>query len=127
MAWAYGETVMDLRSLLSGKHVATVKSRETWQLSLESLMRLGTQEDPGEGMDTETGMDYKDYLRMFLFLEQKESKSLRTLSLIEQNMRYVYGQSYFQADACISRMELESTSKLRRGIRYTYKTYYGYN
>lgn len=127
LAWAYGETVMDLRSLLSGKHVATVKSRETWQLSLESLMRLGTQEDPGEGMDTETGMDYKDYLRMFLFLEQKESKSLRTLSLIEQNMRYVYGQSYFQADACISRMELESTSKLRRGIRYTYKTYYGYN
>lgn len=127
LAWAYGETVMDLRALLSGKHVATVKSRETWQLSLESLMRLGTQEDPGEGMDAETGMDYRDYLRMLLFLEQKETKSLRTLSVIEQNMRYAYGQSYFQADSCVSRMELESTSKLRREIRYSYKTYYGYN
>lgn len=130
-AWAYGETVMDLRALLSGKHVATIKSRETWQLSLEGLMRLGTEEDPGEGMDTETetetGMDYKDYLRMLLFLENKESRSLRSLSIIEQNMRYAYGQTYFQADACISRVEVESTSKLRRGICYSYKTYYGYN
>ncbi len=127
LAWAYGETIMDLRALLAGKHVATVKSRETWQLSLEALMRLGTEEDGEAVTDVESGMDYEDYLRMLLFLEQKEKKSFRTLGIIEQNMRNVYGQEYFKADACISRIELKSTSKLRRGIRYTYKTYYGYN
>ncbi len=126
-AWAYGETIMDLRSLLSGNHVATVKSKETWQLSLEALMRLGTEADRGTVTDVESGMNYEDYLRMLLFLEHKETKSLRTLAIIEQNMRCVYRQDYFQADACISRIELESTSRLRRGIRYTYKTYYGYN
>ena len=34
LAWAYGETVMDLRTLLKGNRVPLVKSKESWQLSL---------------------------------------------------------------------------------------------
>ncbi len=45
LAWAYGETVMDLRSMLKGNRVPLVKSRESWQLQLSSLLTLGTQED----------------------------------------------------------------------------------
>src|SRR5699024_5977172 len=79
LAWAYGETVMDLRSLLSGNRVPLIKSKESWQLSLSSLLTLGTEEDQSEGMDTEGGLLYREYLRMLLFLEKQESCAVRAL------------------------------------------------
>ena len=37
------------------------------------------------------------------------------------------GQTFFRADACISRVEFHSTCNLRRGIMYDFPTYFGYN
>ena len=126
LAWAYGETVMDLRSMLKGNRVPLVKSRESWQLQLSSLLTLGTQEDTKEGADAPEGLEYKDYLRMLLFLAPKQTSGLRALGIIEQNLRKVYGQAYFRADLCISRVEFRSVCRLRRGIHYEFPTYFGY-
>ena len=49
LAWAYGESVMDVRTLLNGKKIAVVKDDASWQLSLSGLMKLGTEEDTGDG------------------------------------------------------------------------------
>ena len=70
---------MDLRSMLKGNRVPLVKSRETWQLQLSSLLTLGTQEDTKEGADAPEGLEYKDYLRMLLFLAPKQTSGLRAL------------------------------------------------
>ena len=126
LAWAYGESIMDLRSLLKGSRVPLVKSKESWQLQLSKLLTLGTDEDLSEGRDDENGLSYSEYLRMLFFLSKKETAALRTLGIIEQNMRKVHGQTYFHADFCISRMEIQSVCSLRRGIRYQFRTYYGY-
>ena len=126
LAWAYGETIMDMRSLLTGKKVPFIKSEESWQLSWQAFLTLGTEEDTSEGMDYGEGMDYKEYLRVLLFLEKKETAAIRTLGIIEQNLRMRYGQPYFHADYCISRMEIHTECTLRRNISYDYKTYYGY-
>lgn len=126
LAWAYGESIMDIRSLLKGSRVPLVKSKESWQLQFSKLLTLGTKEDVSEGRDDENGLGYSEYLRMLLFLANKEATALRTLGVIEQNMRKVYGQAYFRADFCISRMEIGSVCSLRRGVRYQFKTYYAY-
>lgn len=126
LAWAFGETVMDIRSLLKGNHVPLVKTRETWQLQLSALLTLGTEEDVKEGADAPEGLGYKDYLRMLLFLESRQTSGLRALSMIEQNLRKVHGQAYFRADLCISRLEFRSVCMLRRGISYDFPTYFGY-
>ena len=126
LSWAYGETVMDLRSLLGGSRVPLVKDDMSWQLSLSSLMSLGTEEDVNEGKDTTGGMDYRDYLRMLLFLEGKEARGLRTLGMIEQNLRKESGLTWFKADLCVGRMELWTECRLRREIQYRFPTYYGY-
>lgn len=126
LAWAYGESIVDIRTLLAGNKVALTKSKETWQLQLSGLLKLGTQEDLSTGQDVENGQDYTEYLRMLLFLENSNTKALRTLTVIEKNLQSIYGQSYFRADLCVNRMEIESSSRLRRGIQYTYRTYYGY-
>ncbi len=126
LAWAVGESVMDLRSLMKGGKVPLVKSAETWQLSLAGLMTLGTEDDHGEGMDSEEGLDYKGYLRGLLLLENKNNLLHRTEDLIELCMRNEKGLAWFRADHCIYRMEVTSTVRLRRGITYTFDTYYTY-
>ncbi len=126
LAWAYGESVMDLRSLLKGSKVPLVKSKESWQLQLSKLLTLGTEEDRSEGRDDAEGLSYAEYLRILLFLTGKEAVALRALGVIEQNLRTAFGQTYFRADYCISRMEIQSVCRLRRGIRYQFRTYYGY-
>lgn len=126
LAWAYGESIMDVRSLLKGNKVPLVKSKESWQLQFSKLLTLGTEEDRSEGRDDENGLGYSEYLRMLLFLARKDATALRSLGIIEKNMQKLYGQPYFHADFCISRMEIWTICSLRRGIRYQFKTYYGY-
>lgn len=127
LAWAYGEAIVDLRSLLKGNRVPLLKTKESWQLGLSSLMTLGTAEDHNDGADAEGGLLYKEYLRMLLFLKDKKSSGERTLDLIEQNLRVKYGLDFFRADQCISKIELKSICKLRRGITFEFPTYFAYN
>lgn len=127
LTWAYAEAVVDLRSLLKGNKVPLVKSKESWQIKLSSLMTLGTADDHNDGADIEGGLPYKEYLRMLLFLKKKEDTARRTLDLIEQNLRTKYGLGFFRADYCISLVEFLSTCSFRRGITYAFPTYFGYN
>ena len=42
------------------------------------------------------------------------------LDLIENNLRTKHGLTAFRADQCVSKMEMDSTCKLRRGIHYRF-------
>lgn len=126
LAWAFGESVVDLRSLLKGGRIPMVKTEKSWQLSLSGLMRLGESGEVNDGKDLSEGFLYKEYLRILLFLEKPEKAGMRALDLIEQNMKMVYGQTYYRADYCISKIEIKSTVQFRRGITYKFQTYFGY-
>lgn len=126
LAWAYGESVMDVRSLLNGSRVPLVKSEESWQLSLAGLLKLGESGDLNDGKDTKNGLPYKEYLRMLLFLEKKETVGLRALDMVEQRLKVRHGLTFFRADQCISKLEIATTCNLRRGSTYRFRTYFGY-
>lgn len=126
LAWAFGESVMDLRSLLKGGRIPLAKTEKSWQLSLSGLMKLGESGEVNDGKDLSEGLLYKEYLRILLFLEKPEKAGMRALDLIEQNMKKVYGKTFYRADYCISRMEIKSTVQFRRGITYNFQTYFGY-
>ncbi len=126
LAWAFGESIMDLRSLMRGYGVPLTKNGESWQLSLSGLMSLGSQESGQEGADTQGGMKYEEYLRVLLFLNYKQEMPFRVLDLVELCLRQEKGLTWFRADDCISRMEVASNVSLRRGITYRFHTYYGY-
>lgn len=126
LAWAYGEGIMDVRSLLAGKNVTLMKTGETWQLSLESLLTLGTAGDDGQSNDMKTGYSYKQYLQMLLLLEKKEVLSMRGLDLIECNMQQIERMPFFRVDRCITKLELNNVCSMRRGIQYQFKTRFIY-
>lgn len=126
MAWAYGESIMDLRVLTAGGKVPSVKTKENWKLSLSGLLKLGTTQDSGSSSAGESGLSYEDYLKMLSLLETKETLRMRMLDLLEWNLKMRLNCPFFQADACITRMRIQSICQLRRGITYQFSTYYAY-
>lgn len=125
-AWAFGESVVDLRALLSGKKAALIKNSENWQLSLSDLMTLGTGEDVLEGMDAEGGLTYKDYLRVLLFLENEDKLTMKALDRVEQNMRIEKEAEGFCVDACVVKLKLQNNAEIRKGLTYRFPVYFGY-
>ena len=126
LAWAAGESIVDIRTLLAGKRAALVKSTDTWQLPLSSLLTLGSGTDQSEGSDVSGGLAYKDYLRMFLFLENADDVNMRVLDRIEENIKTEYGMGWFRADQCITKLEVKNTVEILGGITYTFPVYFGY-
>lgn len=125
LAWAFGESIMDVRTLLDGGKVELVKTNENWQLKLSSLFTLGTGEDKMEVNHSEKGLSYKEYLRILLFMSPKEESTMRSLDVLEMKMQMKKG-TFFQVDHCVSKMEIRSRCHMRRGITYEFSTEYGY-
>ena len=49
LAWAYGESLTDVKTLLAGKKVPAVKSKESWNLTLDGLLELAKNRSIPEG------------------------------------------------------------------------------
>lgn len=126
LAWSYGEALVDVRTLLSGKKVALTKSAETWTLSLAGLTALGAGGSIPEGKDAQNGFSYERYLQMLLLLEDRDILVMRALDMVELNLRSRDGLEFFRADNCVSAMEAEFTCSLRRGVEYRFSSRYGY-
>ena len=126
LAWAAGESVVDIRTLLSGNRTALIKSSDTWQLPLSSLLTLGSGTEQIDGSDVPGGITYKDYLRMFLFLKDPDDINMRVLDRIEENIKMEYGMDWFRTDQCITKIEVKNTSEILGGITYTFPVYFGY-
>lgn len=76
LAWAYGESLTDVKTLLAGKKVPAVKSKESWNLTLDGLLELAKNRSIPEGKETEEGNSYEQYLQMMLVLKSKEERSM---------------------------------------------------
>lgn len=118
-AWAYGEGIQDLRALAEGKKVPIVKTRETWQLSLENLMKLGTEEEVKSSIEDAEGIGYKDYIYTFLLAENTERLCMRGLDLMELKLG-------IRVDGCVTAIQIQSTCEMQLKIRDTFLTEYQY-
>lgn len=119
LAWAYGESMVDVRALLKQKKVPMVKTAESWQLQLSNLMKLGTSEEITGEKDLANGLSYQDYLKGLLLLENTEDLCMRSLDMIESNL-------HIKTDKCMTKVQLESVVSLRRGIQDTFKAEFAY-
>ena len=85
-AWAYAESILDVRALLQKKKVPFFKTEESWVLSFEGIANL--LEGGGEAVrDDPTGMSYEDYLRMFLYVSDFHKDAYRVMDLIQAKMQ----------------------------------------
>ena len=97
-AWAYAESIQDVRLLLSGSKVPLLKTADTWHLSLDHM--LNYQEHLEQSKDAE-GLDYAMYLRILLLLQDQEEKTKRFMDVVEMNLRKTEGNRFFRMDGCV--------------------------
>ena len=125
-AWAGGESVADLRTLLAGQRVPAIKTSENWSVSLAELPLILSSDKRAEVKETEKGLSYKDYLRILLFLKDTKEVIMRLADRIEENIRSLPEKEYFRIDQCVTKLEIENKVTVYGDISYTFPAYFGY-
>lgn len=106
-AWAYGESVLDVRTLLAGGKIPWIKTAENWNSSLSGLgsLLMGT----AKAKEDENGEDYAGYLQKLLYLKSEKLLNYRAMDLLEQRLRQGDGYEKLQMDAMIVSLRAEFT------------------
>lgn len=102
LAWAYAESVLDVKVLLAGEKVALIKNASNWKVSLENVGQLAAMDV--KQMGDENGIDYEHYMQMLLLVANKEKVTMRALDLIELQMRCDTNRN-FKVDHCVYAVE----------------------
>ena len=103
LAWAYGESLFDVRILLHGGRVPLAKTRDNWNVPLSSLINLESDLKRADqaARGPSSGLQYEDYLRLLLDMQGRPVLQKRSLDLIELNIRALDGYSAFRVDNCV--------------------------
>lgn len=106
-AWAFAESVLDVRALLSGKRIPLLKSDETWTTELENIGEVLN----GYPMAKEStwGMDYKSYLRVLLLMHNEQEIAMRAMNVQEGTIREIYQDNTFCLDELLVAVSMEIT------------------
>lgn len=82
-AWAYMESILDVRALLEGKKIAWMKSSEQWTSGIGQMNT--SMEGFSVAKDCENGWNYTKYLQFLLCLKKDRVINYRSMDLIEVN------------------------------------------
>lgn len=101
-AWAYVESILDVRALLLGNRVELLKSQEQWVTQLGSLL---TAFQGGAAKNCEDGLSYQDYLKGFLFAVNSRKLAYRMMDVVEQNIRLLPAYRNCRMDHMLCKIE----------------------
>lgn len=122
-AWAYVESLQDVKTLLSGGRVPIFKTAADWKTGIDSLLNVKGSLTADSGG---SGLDYKDYLQIMLFLENKEKRTFRAMDIMEMDIRRTAGNGRFRMDACFDTYQAELSVSSRFGYSYEMTRCYGF-
>jgi hypothetical protein len=100
LAWAFAESIADVRTLLGGKKCAFWKGDGTWRTSLEGALNLQNSASGFGDEEDAKGLSYEDYLGILLAAVGRETKTMRSLDVIEGVIKRISGCGGFYIDQC---------------------------
>ena len=115
MVWALGEAMLDVRILMSGGSVPIVKSSGDWKLDLEGIMNIGEILTSVTAPGKQRGIGnwcYEDYLKIFLYMQNRDEQVLRVLDLIEANLQKNYSMA-FRITNCVQQLNIKSKFQIK--------------
>lgn len=98
-AWAYAESLSDMKILLNGGKVMPVKTEEQWHTDIFHLSTSFAQADHSQ---QEKGLSYSNYLQLLLWTMQDQRLAERGMDMMEKN-------TGVQMDSLVSRAECSYT------------------
>lgn len=124
-AWAYAESVYDVRTLLKGGKIPLIKNSETWHYSISGMLDFAS--DTSVDTSNNIGISYEEYLRIFLATENVQTKTNRAMDIIEMDVRKCEGNKYFRLDTCIDYLQAEVLTSSSYGYNHSItRSYYYY-
>lgn len=105
-AWAFIESILDIRALLQGDQIPLIKTSEQWTSDI-----WGLSSSTGgfvKAKKCSSGLDYSQYLQNLLFLQNSKTSSYRAMDLQENVIRQVEGYEDFRMDQIIIAAEVEA-------------------
>ncbi len=123
-AWAFGESLMDVRQLLAGGKVPLVKTGSTWMVSINQLAKITELLKNGKTVE-QKGMTYQEYLGILLLTGKTEVQTERTMDVVEAVMRNLPGKEGFRLDQGVIYLETDMKVTLA-GNTFSIQRDYGY-
>lgn len=99
--WAYGESLLEVRILLTDGKVDFIKSKDNWKLELAELSNVAAIMK-GKAKGDEQGLSYEDYLWILLSASSTKNKSYRSMDLIEKRIQNITKVTSFRMDSCVA-------------------------
>lgn len=110
VTWGMLEGMVDVTALFAGYKVPVVKGEKELKIGMTDLLRAGrdlVQEKAKQYKTTKAGMDYDDYLSMFLMAMKDDLKRYRMMDLIQWDMQKELGTDFYLSK-CVDQIEVES-------------------
>lgn len=123
-AWAYAESIRDLRILFDKGKVPLVKSSSTWGTGLLQMTQFTNRHESGSSGGE--GLSYEDYLRIFMCLTNEDVITMRFMDVVEMDIRKTAGNENFRLDACTDCFEMNAGIRSEYGYTFTIQRKYGY-
>lgn len=104
--WSYIEAVADVKGLLQGYRIPLLKDRGQWSTNLWDMLKGTVSVESISPNTTNAGLSYEDHLRVFLMLMNRQDKVMRSLDIVEMDIRQTPGNEHFRIDQCISYLKV---------------------
>lgn len=115
-AWAFAETVVDMRCLYCGGKIPLVKNDVSWKTDLEGILSNSFMDFDGDSGGE--GMSYDDFLKSFLMIMDIKEQTYRALDIMELNIRQTKGNGGFRIDGCIEGLRITTNIIGKNGDNY---------
>lgn len=120
-ACAYLETIGDLRCLFAGGRIEAGK--EHWNTGISQVLSGNIT---ASASIEEGGLTYGQYLGCILMLLPENTRNLRSMDIMEMDMRYLSGNMNFAMDWCVERLTADIYAEGSLGGKYSLCRTYGY-
>ncbi len=89
LVWAYEEALVETAILMRGKRFPAVPTEGTFLLSFPEAFATGKTliNEKAEEYAGKTGLSYRDYLMILLVLQDEGKQTLRTMDVVQENLR----------------------------------------
>lgn len=98
-AWAYIESLEDVKALLKGGRVPLVKGPSDWRTDLDSILTYAGEDVRKEDAE---GLTYQQYLAVLLLAEKEEELLFSMMDVMEMDIRRTAYHENFRMDGCVS-------------------------
>ena len=110
-AWAYAESVLDVRTLLSGGRITLVKGDAEWTANVHAIPELLAGWSVAK--DCKNGLDYGQYAAILLLFYNTDTLAMRAMDVQEAYVQKQEGYENFQMDHTLCETELTAIYEFR--------------